>query len=645
MKRWIGVLVLCLMLAGCQNGVEPTTTITESIPTETPWETTVLETEASTPPVEESSWLEEATAWNGMENLFCLPLEEGFDDLGTNYLMMGDRMLVYGGTYVEDRWVEGNMALVDLATGRILAKNAFPDGANLTAQYLDGTLYLLDNGEGRIYRLDGQLRVEQQWTVEGDYNTWILGSGEQLYRLSWDGLVREDLHTGIREDVCPGASRICLDGTSEELACISYSDPELGRMRRMILNLKTGQIQTLDFPDGYSSGQWRWGYWLFSRYEGDVVTYCLDDPGGQRWTFTGSTEVGYWELTDDGRLLCQQYESSSMTLWDGTGRFVDRCTYDPEGEGYYSWPPVWSEKWNGYILYLENSSNGDHALVLWIPEQREEPEENLVLTPVEWENQEDPPELEPLRERARELGQRYGLTIWMGSECQQVFDDFTAQRVFDPEILTHQLDILERALESYPQGFFRQLCYESYQTIHIQLVSQLVAGESYDGTGNAYGAFVQPRSGYYLMVVNTDYSAVATYYHEFSHIIDDYLEWDSWQREDALFSEEEWEKRNPEGFSYTYDYGVSQDYQDDWETYFVDHYAMTNPTEDRARVLEYASMEFMDRYFRDSPGLMEKLRYYAACIRDGFDTTGWPETTIWEQFLPMENTNETGEST
>ena len=32
----------------------------------------------------------------------------------------------------------------------------------------------------------------------------------------------------------------------------------------------------------------------------------------------------------------------------------------------------------------------------------------------------------------------------------------------------------------------------------------------------------------------------------------------------------------------------------------------------------------------ENPGMAEKMRYYAACIRDCFDTEGWPESTLWE---------------
>jgi hypothetical protein len=37
--------------------------------------------------------------------------------------------------------------------------------------------------------------------------------------------------------------------------------------------------------------------------------------------------------------------------------------------------------------------------------------------------------------------------------------------------------------------------------------------------------------------------------------------------------------------------------------------------------------------FAPGSGRRAKLQYYADCIRDAFDTTGWPEVTAWEQVL------------
>jgi hypothetical protein len=123
-------------------------------------------------------------------------------------------------------------------------------------------------------------------------------------------------------------------------------------------------------------------------------------------------------------------------------------------------------------------------------------------------------------------------------------------------------------------------------------------------------------------------------YHEFSHLIDKKLQNMVDIGKKIKFSEEGWAALNPSGFVYCQDYRDVPDayYYDGYDDHFIDIYSRTFPTEDRARILEYAMIgaEFCFDTFH---GLKTKLEYYCECIRDGFDTTGWPEVTKWEEML------------
>ena len=128
----------------------------------------------------------------------------------------------------------------------------------------------------------------------------------------------------------------------------------------------------------------------------------------------------------------------------------------------------------------------------------------------------------------------------------------------------------------------------------------------------------------------------STLFHEFSHIIDARLAWDSAIREDALYSEETWLALQPDGFRYAMSYlTIPEDvlrYID--SGYFITEYALCYPTEDRAVLMESA----MENYYWDfepGSGRRTKMEFYAACIRDCFDTTGWPESVCWEQVLQL----------
>ena len=171
-------------------------------------------------------------------------------------------------------------------------------------------------------------------------------------------------------------------------------------------------------------------------------------------------------------------------------------------------------------------------------------------------------------------------------------------------------------------------------SIRIDLVAGLIR-ENDDGTypGGVAG-FAQNMGSYYLVALEGFLFDESTIYHEISHVIDKRLAWDALLREGALYSEDAWMSLHPEGFQYAMSY---TDYPKELDQYlearyFVSGYSMTFPTEDRATLMESA-MDGSFWIFEPGSPCREKLQYYAACIRDCFDTTGWPAVTLWEKVL------------
>ena len=74
------------------------------------------------------------------------------------------------------------------------------------------------------------------------------------------------------------------------------------------------------------------------------------------------------------------------------------------------------------------------------------------------------------------------------------------------------------------------------------------------------------------------------------------------------------------------------------QDYFIDSYGITYPTEDRAEIFGTAMDDYLNG-FTDDPNfetdtpLYYKLSYYRKCIRDGFDTTEWPDKLPWESIF------------
>lgn len=236
-----------------------------------------------------------------------------------------------------------------------------------------------------------------------------------------------------------------------------------------------------------------------------------------------------------------------------------------------------------------------------------------------------------LYDRASELGARFGVRIRIADQCHPEFNSFRADMLLDETKIAEGLDVLERTMSRYPEGFFRQLRWDEVKQLDIQLMGALHADERYGG--GDYSAFVDQVGNTCTLVANVYETKENTYVHEFSHVIDRKLAWDASCRSDSRYSEEIWSSWNPEGFVYTEDYASNPpDFPNRiYYESFLSPYAMVSATEDRALVME-ASMS-VPWAFDEAPALRQKLLYYSACIRDCFDTTHWPEVTAWEEVL------------
>ncbi len=245
--------------------------------------------------------------------------------------------------------------------------------------------------------------------------------------------------------------------------------------------------------------------------------------------------------------------------------------------------------------------------------------------------------LADVRIRADALEEKYGISICLGSEVPEQVGNYYTDTCLDQDTLTIAMDQLETILALYPENFFSQLLYDDLRGIRIY-ISGTLSGDV-EGLISDPGAYVEEIDHFQVMVLdayqcwNWDYMLN----HEISHMIDRSLTFRSMYQKEALFSEETWSSYNPEGFDYLYTYDGYEE-NAGWESYseyFIDSYGTTFATEDRAElfgsaVSGYLNGEFYSCLFEEGSARKEKMDYYCACIRDGFDTTGWEETMAWE---------------
>ncbi len=608
MKRLCWLVIVLLLLAGCGNAAAETT-MPETIPPTT---------ESAIP------WIQEmGTPWDEEGALTELPLT--IPD-GLHYSsalnFSGDLLLWSIDDHRENvRTIE--LCLVELDTGTVTARRDLDFAMFLTPQVLGENLYLCDSTSGTVLQLDQRLELLNSWSFEPVEGNVFMGAGERLFIYGWDGtLTVQDLNTGTREPLIAGDPYIDYFTSRGECASIEYFDPVSGESRIALLDMRTGSVLEAPLDSRHSRLDRRGDTWLCELYRDGYIFYIGDDTGNFSRADMGFDSL---QLVDRDTLLCTREDGCYISLHDLEGRSLAQAKLTASPYSHSCSVIIPSDTFGGYFLLVGDYSSS--LRLLYWDTSRASSGEDIPFEPVP-----EPGEAETeIRQRIERIKQTYGLNILVADDCETYFLDFSAELMNDWEMIRDALDVMEAALENYPDGFFRQLRYDTIHSIEIQLTGTLTATNAeYVDT---YEAFVQEEYDRHVMVVDVLLAGEQTYYHEFSHIIDSYLEWDSNNREDALFSEEGWNDLNPNWFpGYTWDYSWQQYVQD--YTCFVDSYSTIRPTEDRARVLEYAMAEYGAWTFEDAPVLQNKLAYYCRCIRDAFDTTGWPETVLWEQYLP-----------
>ena len=250
-----------------------------------------------------------------------------------------------------------------------------------------------------------------------------------------------------------------------------------------------------------------------------------------------------------------------------------------------------------------------------------------------------PPEIDAKR---KALEEKYNIFFYLGPEIGNVVSDYIVAVSYDYSAMSNALDTIDETLATYPDGFFDQIKIDSIKTLGIYLCD----GFTKNGPNSIDTAIAVATSYGYerLLILDINYfgdELAENLIHEISHWIDKRLNYKLGEEE----YDELWCKLNPSSFNYCFSYVdcrynwryiFSSDTLDD--SYFVDSYSQTYPTEDRARLFEYLMYPSYYEDYYASEHIREKMGRYCELIRENFDTTGWPEQTIWERKLNDYNT-------
>lgn len=314
-----------------------------------------------------------------------------------------------------------------------------------------------------------------------------------------------------------------------------------------------------------------------------------------------TTALCFYDLATGTRQAVLELEGS-ISLWSVWGD--GNCVWFMPGAGQLC-------RWD-----LEQSTGGDSISCVGPYFTRAEP---------------DTEGLAALEVRAQALEEAFGVDIILGEDALEAQPwDYSFTSEYQVPRLSEGLDALESALAKYPDGFLKALGKASNSgTVHISLIRSM-QGSAEKGSLESPGGvqFWWEGSTYIALPLVNDLES--NLHHELFHVIDTYV-----LSEDNAF--DSWDRLNPSDFEYDYDYIANQ--SRDGSTWlaegsqaFIDTYAMSFPTEDRARIFEYAMGDGNESCFV-SDTMLKKLRTLCEGIRDAFGLENSEEVFLWEQYL------------
>ena len=565
-----------------------------------------------------------------------VPLEQ---TMLPSVLLLDSGLLVWGYELGEDMTSVLKFYVLSTQTGEVLYETSFAGIDVLDVQRCGGAVSVIDWADGEIFLLDQTLQQIQTHQVPADYNAvHVSPDMTKAYSITKEEGIRvTDLATGDVTVLAENVIRMLESGRCGDLVSFSGTDRDSLMAVRGVVDLAAGEVTMLPFEGAFSNASCSEDVWLASHMGEDEDYYIGKADRPYRFSPEGQYATVRM-LGDPARLLAVSYDangSSEMTLYGLDGSFLSRCTFDGV---LLTSDPVWSQEDGGYYCAAAKHEDGSAHLFFWdlsVPVAGE----SLQLEPAyETELAAGTAVSQELYDRAATLSEQYGITVRIADQIVTEYGDFIAVMEADERYVSDGLDAVESALSSLPQGFMKQLLYGNQIEIEFHLAGALEKTDLPEVVSGftSFSGFVETQEGRTVLVVDITRagSLEQTIYHEIVHLIDNKMTFDANLRGDSPYSEEAWAALNPEGFEYantTSEMPMSY-FSDGYESWFVDLYSRTFAREDRARILEYA-MIGSDWTFSSAPKRLAKLEYLCACIRDSFDTTGWPEQTVWEETL------------
>ena len=230
------------------------------------------------------------------------------------------------------------------------------------------------------------------------------------------------------------------------------------------------------------------------------------------------------------------------------------------------------------------------------------------------------PTSDPNNNLRNSIQSTYGITVKYGSETNGYnVGGLSTTPINDANNISRALNDLNSCLSKYPSGFFQEMR-NGGMPLTVYLISHYSQAGVTGVTDSNYSRAI--------ISIACDYSFPESFHHENFHYIERYI-----NKYGGFFNN--WNRFNPNGFTYN-DINDSLSYTRNGyspDSFFVNNYAQTHETEDRASTFEYMTGDYKASCLNYGKPIWYKSVEMATYIQNYFNTVNSGTVEFWERFL------------
>lgn len=230
-----------------------------------------------------------------------------------------------------------------------------------------------------------------------------------------------------------------------------------------------------------------------------------------------------------------------------------------------------------------------------------------------------------------------GIDISVNSPCGDIWDMVNCSGTTNPILVHSTLTGIEKFLKMLPDGMLREIYSEydfwedDFKGIRIDIVNDITYQNDVSAFAQSWGEYMKICFDMYEFYDDT----VA---HEFMHLMD--------YRIEDYYKDESFDSEWTDKYNADYINDASNDMWDDTSTEefvfeptnFINYYATTNSTEDRATIFEYlysvCDNDELPEHFKDEyKGIKNKFIGICDAIEKAFPSVQKADEVFWERFV------------